>query len=520
MSSTDELEHKGIAKVSAERIKKWKYECKVRIQLCAILSQLNKHEAAQYHARKAVKYADSFVYETFKVCGEHLKRHKKLLNSGRLKSKVMERPQYKLMESPHYQQFHEAVLKNYPILESLAQRLGTKKPQGGLPAKPPKLDMRSVLGVQHYNDWIYSYNIGDVMVIEPLEMADLKSNFGLQIELTKDMMFEKICVLAVAYFCVATEIRFLCSQQGPNAAKEREGEIWHAKAVTIVKDFLPLECPLGNHIKQSFTRNYGRSELNMSSGSTKKVREGRTSIRPQTKNFEASIGGRRTPHQEPKSPLPGKAEEIVKQMLGRPRSTSGKNQKKSPTKKREDVSPKPKAVRPVTAHQPRRAAPNVVTKPKFEESPRVVTVDSESEEEEYMQDYLAKAELTRSVPSLGGENPIGVPESPERGPYRLPEVEAVRPEVTPKAPLHVREEQIEVLSQGEENSDDSYREEIVISSNELYGVNSDSEDYGSQEEDEEDLGRRSEEIDVPVPDLKKEKRFEQFRPISSTGGHN
>ena len=470
------------------------------------MSQLNKHEAAQYHARKAAKYADSLLFETFKVCTEHLKRHKKLLNSGRLKSKALERPQYKLMESPHYQQFHEAVSKNYSMLESLVQRLGPRKVAPT--SKPPKLDVRSVLGVQHYNEWIYSYNIGDLMIIEPLEMADLKSNFGLATELTRDLMFEKVCLVAVSYFCIATEIRFLCSQQGANAAKEREGEAWHGKACVIVKDFLPLESPLANHVKQSFTRNYGRAELNVSSGSSKKAKEGRASLRPQTKNFEASIGGRRTPHQDPKSPLAGKAEEMVKQILSRPRSTSGKGQKKSPKK---DASPKPKPTRPMTAHQPQRPQPPIQPKRRFDESPRVVE-DSESEGEQ----YLARGELTHSVPSLGGENPIGLPGTPDRGAYRLPEVETMQPNVVPKAPSHIREEALEITSQ-EEGSEGSFRDEIVISSNELYGVDSDN---GESEDYDQDSSRAEEDLEVPLPDLKKEKRFDQFRPISSTGGHN
>lgn len=441
------------------------------------------------------------------MCTEHFKRHKKLLNSGRLKSKALEKPQYKLMESPHYQQFHEAASKNYPMLESLVQRLGPRKTVPT--SKPPKLDVRSVLGVQHYNEWIYSYNIGDLMIIEPLEMADLKSNFGLQTELTRDLMFEKVCLVAVSYFCIATEIRFLCSQQAANTAKEKEGEFWHVKACAIVKDFLPLESPLANHIKQSFTRNYGKAELNVSSSSSKKGKESRTSLRPQTKNFEASIGGRRTPHQDPKSPLVGKAEEMVKQILGRPRSTSGKGQKKSPKK---DVSPKPKASRPMTAQQPYRPQPPILPKARFEESPRAVN-DSGSDSEGQ---YLARGELTHSVPSLGGENPIGLPMIPDKGAYHLPEVETRQPIVVPKAPSHIREEALEIMSQ-EEGSEGSFREEIVISSNELYGVDSDHE--GSEEYDE-NSSRTEEDIEVPLPDLMKEKRFDQFRPISSTGGHN
>ena len=76
-------------------------------------------------------------------------------------------------------------------------------------------------------------------------------------------------------------------------------------------------------------------------------------------------------------------------------------------------------------------------------------------------------------------------------------VESVRPETLEDDP----------------GSEDSYRDQIVISSNELYGVESDSEDF----EDGEKSSWQEEEEPV---DTKKEKRFEQFRPISSTGGHS
>lgn len=480
------MEHKGIAKVSAEKIKKWRYQAKVRIQLCAILSQLNKHEAAQYHALKAAKYADSVIVETHKVCSEHLKRHKKLLASGRLKSKALERPQYQLMESPHYQQFHEAVQKTFPVLESLVQRLGPKR-QGAV-LKPPKLDLRSVLGVQHYNDWIYSYNIGDLMVVEPLEMAELKSNMGLQVELTRDMMLDKVCLLAVAYFCVATEIRFLNNQHGASGTKQREGEIWHAKALQVVKDFLPLECPLANHVKQSFTRNYGVTHL----PSTKKPR---SSVRPIASHLEGSIRGRKSPHPE-KSPISA-AKEIVKEMLGRPRSTSGKGQKKqSPKKHNGEVSPKPNRVsaRPVTAYPaPKRQAPEA--KAKVELIPKDIGYEEETEQ----QPYFSKGEGVRSVPSLGGENPIGTSGTRDKeATFETEEDEEILVE-------SVKPEELE----DDQGLEGSSRDEIVISSNELYGVESDSEEYEASWQDEEQ----------PV-DMIKEKRFEQFRPISSTGGHS
>ena len=406
--------------------------------------------------------------ETHKACSEHLKRHKKLMASGRIKSKAMERPQYQLMESPHYQQFHDAVLKTFPILESLIQRLGPKK-KSAVP-KAPRLDMRSVLGVQHYNDWIYSYNISDLMVIDPMELGEFDNDMGLQAELTKDIMLEKLSMLSVAYFCVASEIRIIHSQNGGNAVKEKEGKAWHAKALQLVKDFLPLECPLAAHIKQSYVRNYGEVL-------TATVKKTRGSVRQM---LEGSVRGRKAQNLE-KSPLAvGRTKEIVKEIMVRARSSSG--QKKSTPKKRLDISPKPTSTR--VNHQVKR----------FPGEEKSVKTVEKKEEESSEKESFGLEEVVGGV-MMAGEKGVG-------GRERM-------------APTEEDEEIVveTVKAEGLEDdpeSEESYRDQIIISSNELYGDDSDNESSPPSEDSWEDH----------PSDPPKDKRFEQFRPISSTGGHN
>lgn len=70
-------------------------------------------------------------------------------------------------------------------------------------------DMKNILGYLNQNEWIYSLNIGNIMQIAPLTLQDFMSSTAIQIELSREFVLEKLCFLAVSYFCMGTEFRFL-----------------------------------------------------------------------------------------------------------------------------------------------------------------------------------------------------------------------------------------------------------------------------------------------------------------------
>ena len=112
--------------------------------------------------------------------------------------------------------------------------------------------MRNNLGLKQTDDWIYNLNIGNVMHLSLMgtdELSDLDrkdaqldplskstntmnssldqrtgskagsssdqnmSPFEISHELCKDAMLEKIVLISVAYFCIATEMRFIMQKQ-------------------------------------------------------------------------------------------------------------------------------------------------------------------------------------------------------------------------------------------------------------------------------------------------------------------
>ena len=73
------------------------------------------------------------------------------------------------------------------------------------------------MGYLNQSEWMYLLNIGNIMQITPLTIHDLHSTSSIEVELARDSIIEKISYLAVSYFCVSTELRFLVNlKDNPN----------------------------------------------------------------------------------------------------------------------------------------------------------------------------------------------------------------------------------------------------------------------------------------------------------------
>ena len=120
--------------------------------------------------------------------------------------------------------------------------------------------MRVLLGYLNQSEWMYLLNIGNIMQITPLTIHDLINTPGIQIELARDQVIEKISFLSVSYFCVSTELRFLVNlKDNPNVDPvqiKSESEYWHGKALELSCTFLPSESPLCSHILSSYNKHH------------------------------------------------------------------------------------------------------------------------------------------------------------------------------------------------------------------------------------------------------------------------
>ena len=75
-------------------------------------------------------------------------------------------------------------------------------------------------------------------------------------ELTSQNVLNKVIFLASAYFCIATEFRFLNKKVDDKIYPKKLSEMWHAKAVHTWSWFLPKESPLGIHIHSSYNKHH------------------------------------------------------------------------------------------------------------------------------------------------------------------------------------------------------------------------------------------------------------------------
>jgi len=77
-------------------------------------------------------------------------------------------------------------------------------------------------------------------------------------------VLEKLCFLAVSYFCMGTEFRFLHQLNetiGGVSFKRKDSEYWHGKAVELAISFLPSESPLVSHILMSYEKHHSPSNM-------------------------------------------------------------------------------------------------------------------------------------------------------------------------------------------------------------------------------------------------------------------
>ncbi len=92
------------------------------------------------------------------------------------------------------------------------------------------------------------------MSMAPLSIEELATNSGVKPEpfheVARDSMLEKIILISIAYFCIATEMRFIAkghSKEGsskpeggvPQHPYYKESEVFHAKSLHIAAQFLP-----------------------------------------------------------------------------------------------------------------------------------------------------------------------------------------------------------------------------------------------------------------------------------------
>jgi hypothetical protein len=231
---------------SAAKVKAMRALCGYSAQVCALTSQLARHEEALALAMELMETTKSLIGYMQSYC-QDLRSSAQLSSSGRLQ-RLMDGGSG-LTDRLHYGK-DEAVDKALETLNYLVDFVEQRKV-----LQPPELSYRSPLGVQKFNNWIFNYTIGSIMTVQVQSSWETKALASWDSELAKDALIRVCSLVIISLFCLGTEMRFLHTADG-NFTKVLESEGWHRRSIDLAMSLLPLECPLVEHLKVSYNRNY------------------------------------------------------------------------------------------------------------------------------------------------------------------------------------------------------------------------------------------------------------------------
>jgi hypothetical protein len=238
------------------RIKNMRYICKTHLQLCALLSQQSRHEEAISHSFISAKLSHMILDEVLAITEEYKSRIEKTKLAHHRNISVNEDGEDGNVGIFLLQQ---CAYKLNPILRELSNRvvqdnMTVRKKYAYKNVK--SIDSKSIIGWLGNSDWSSNLNIGNIMQILPLSLFEIESVCGKHLDVTRESIIDKICLVISSYFCISTEKRFLALASNSKEAMMKESESWHAKSLELCCAFLPTDCPLVSHIIMSYQKHH------------------------------------------------------------------------------------------------------------------------------------------------------------------------------------------------------------------------------------------------------------------------
>ena len=177
------------------------------LQLSAALSFLKNHSLALLYGKKALKSALSLSKSILEVV---VNMHKAVL-SKKEKTEV-----------------NEKIMKIRKILEKISEE--NYEP-----------------GVLLTQDWIYEYNMGNMMIVQEFKFSDWDKTMKDIISYT--FISKLVFLLIASYFTISTETRLTESNQS-------NSKVWYKKSIEVCKCFLPTTSALFQHIIASYKKHF------------------------------------------------------------------------------------------------------------------------------------------------------------------------------------------------------------------------------------------------------------------------
>ena len=259
-----------------------RFSAKFHLQMCAALSQANKHIEALRHAKLACLICEDNLIKTYylffqmklknifsnenknsnnnKINDKEKDEDDELKNSEKMKlvQKIVQDLFNRITNLRKY--FNNEEDNNIKKNNNLCYNsyLNYRKNEIHEYHKNTTLlyVIRNSFGTEvKEDDWIQLLTIHNIIYLSPLNNEDLDLDSDPKYELLRDAILEKVVMLTVSFFCVAMEMKQLSPDKNN---KKTNGEFFHHKAVFFSNLYLPVSCSIVKHFINSYYKCYER----------------------------------------------------------------------------------------------------------------------------------------------------------------------------------------------------------------------------------------------------------------------
>jgi len=256
-----------------------RFSAKFHLQMCAALSQANKHIEALKHAKLACLICEDNIIKTYYLFFQmKLKNLFSNENKNKNDNDKDKDEEDEFKNSEKMKLIQKVVQDLFNRITNLRKQFNNEKDNeikknnnsyynSYLNYRKNEIHeyqknttllyvIRNSFGTEvKEDDWIQLLTLQNIIYLSPLNNEDLDLDSDPKYELLRDAILEKVVMLTVSFFCVALEMKQLSPDKNN---KKANGEFFHHKSVCFSNLYLPVSCSIVKHFINSYYKYYGK----------------------------------------------------------------------------------------------------------------------------------------------------------------------------------------------------------------------------------------------------------------------